>query len=307
MCQFESDQRYHKIYLSTYYLTIVPPHLTVFLMDIQSLALFQNSFFKAMIMGLIEGITEFIPVSSTAHLLIASYLINFNSIKNQLFEIVIQFGAILAITIVYRQKIFDIIKNIRSNSANQKFLLNIIIAFLPAILFGVLFHKFIKLYFFNPLVIALSMLIGGFVILIVEKYYQKNISQNKEEKEINLNSSLLIGLFQCLAMIPGVSRSGATIIGAMSLGVSRAKATEFSFFLAIPTIFSASIFDLYKNYRDLTVENIELIIFGSVIAFLSSLIVIKWLISFVAKNNFLIFALYRIIIGSLILLIILLS
>ncbi len=255
-------------------------------------------------MGLIEGITEFIPVSSTAHLLIASYLINFNSIKNQLFEIVIQFGAILAITIVYRHKIFDIIKNIRSNSTNQKFLLNIIIAFLPAILFGVLFHKFIKLYFFNPLVIALSMLIGGFIILIVEKFYQKNISQNKEMKEINIKSSLLIGLFQCLAMIPGVSRSGATIIGAMFLGVSRAKATEFSFFLAIPTIFSASIFDLYKNYQDLTLENIELIIFGSVIAFLSSLVVIKWLISFVAKNNFLIFATYRIIIGALILLII---
>jgi len=273
-------------------------------MDIQSFALFQNSFFKAMIMGLIEGITEFIPVSSTAHLLIASYLINFNSIKNQLFEIVIQFGAILAITIVYRHKIFDIIKNIRSNSTNQKFLLNIIIAFLPAILFGALFHKFIKLYFFNPLVIALSMLIGGFIILIVEKFYQKNISQNKEMKEINIKSSLLIGLFQCLAMIPGVSRSGATIIGAMFLGVSRAKATEFSFFLAIPTIFSASIFDLYKNYQDLTLENIELIIFGSVIAFLSSLIVIKWLISFVAKNNFLIFATYRIIIGALILLII---
>ena len=273
-------------------------------MGIQSFALFQNSFFKAMIMGLIEGITEFIPVSSTAHLLIASYLINFNSIKNQLFEIVIQFGAILAITIVYRHKIFDIIKNIRSNSTNQKFLLNIIIAFLPAILFGVLFHKFIKLYFFNPLVIALSMLIGGFIILIVEKFYQKNISQNKEMKEINIKSSLLIGLFQCLAMIPGVSRSGATIIGAMFLGVSRAKATEFSFFLAIPTIFSASIFDLYKNYQDLTLENIELIIFGSVIAFLSSLIVIKWLISFVAKNNFLIFATYRIIIGALILLII---
>ena len=273
-------------------------------MDIQSFALFQNSFFKAMIMGLIEGITEFIPVSSTAHLLIASYLINFNSIKNQLFEIVIQFGAILAITIVYRHKIFDIIKNNRSNSTNKKFLLNIIIAFLPAILFGALFHKFIKLYFFNPLVIALSMLIGGFTILIVEKFYQKNISQNKEMKEINIKSSLLIGLFQCLAMIPGVSRSGATIIGAMFLGVSRAKATEFSFFLAIPTIFSASIFDLYKNYQDLTLENIELIIFGSVIAFLSSLIVIKWLISFVAKNNFLIFATYRIIIGALILLII---
>jgi len=273
-------------------------------MDIQSFALFQNSFFKAMIMGLIEGITEFIPVSSTAHLLIASYLINFNSIKNQLFEIVIQFGAILAITIVYRHKIFDIIKNIRSNSTNQKFLLNIIIAFLPAILFGALFHKFIKLYFFNPLVIGLSMLIGGFIILIVEKFYQKNISQNKEMKEINIKSSLLIGLFQCLAMIPGVSRSGATIIGAMFLGVSRAKATEFSFFLAIPTIFSASIFDLYKNYQGLTLENIELIIFGSVIAFLSSLIVIKWLISFVAKNNFLIFATYRIIIGALILLII---
>ena len=216
-------------------------------MDIRSFALLQNSFFKAMIMGLIEGITEFIPVSSTAHLLIASYLINFNSIKNQLFEIVIQFGAILAITIVYRHKIFDIIKNIRSNSTDQKFLLNIIIAFLPAILFGALFHKFIKLYFFNPLVIALSMLIGGFIILIVEKFYQKNISQNKEMKEINIKSSLLIGLFQCLAMIPGVSRSGATIIGAMFLGVSRAKATEFSFFLAIPTIFSASIFDLYKN------------------------------------------------------------
>ncbi|MCE2687558.1 MAG: undecaprenyl-diphosphate phosphatase [Rickettsiales bacterium] len=278
-------------------------------MDIQLLPLlennfFENNFFKALIMGLIEGITEFIPVSSTAHLLIASYIINFNSIKNQLFEIVIQFGAILAIAIVYRHKIFDIIKDIHKNSHNQKFVINIIIAFVPAILLGLFLHKFIKAYLFSPLIIGYAMLIGGFIILIVEKLYQKNISKHKELQEINIKSSLSIGLFQCLAMIPGVSRSGATIIGAMLLGVSRAKATEFSFFLAIPTIFSASIFDLYKNYQDLTLENIELIVFGSVIAFLSSLIVIKWLISFVAKNNFIIFAIYRIIIGGLIILII---
>ncbi len=250
--------------------------------------------FKAIILGIIEGLTEFIPVSSTAHLLISSYLIDFQTIKNGIFEIVIQVGAILAICVIYRAKIFSVICNLKQKP-QQEFTINLILAFLPAAILGVIFHKIIKEILFSNFVIAISLIIGGIIIMIVELRPQK--SKIKTVEEIKPINAFKIGLFQSLAMIPGVSRSGATIIGGLLLGMNRKTATEFSFFLAIPTIAAASFYDLIKNYSELTTSNLELILAGLISAFISAILVIKWFINFVSKNNFFVFAIYRIIVG----------
>ena len=304
--------------------------------------------FKAAFLGVIEGLTEFVPVSSTAHLLISSHLINFNSIQNNLFEIVIQFGAILAIVVVYHKKIFDVIVNFRQKS-QQHFILNLILAFLPAAIIGGIFHSVIKRIFFTNATIAIALIVGGILIIIIERKSAKadpvmrrgdekegggdkkegrGDEKEKKQGENNYGNSSLraegaaihleekienikpltafyIGLFQCIAMIPGVSRSGATIIGGILLGLNRKTATEFSFFLAIPTIAAASFYDLYKNYSTLTFENLELILIGLLTSFFSALLVIKWFIGFVSKNNFTIFGIYRIIVGVVIILFIL--
>jgi undecaprenyl-diphosphatase len=254
--------------------------------------------FKAIFLGIVEGLTEFIPVSSTAHLLISSYLIDFQSIKNNLFEIVIQLGAILAICVIYRKKIFDVIFNLRQKN-NQKFSLNLALAFLPAIIIGGLFHNIIKEIFFSNLVIAIALIVGGIIMIVVEMK-PRETSVNDIEQITPLHA-FYIGLFQCLAMIPGTSRSGATIIGAILLKFNRRVASEFSFFLAIPTILAASAFDLVKNLHDLTTSNLEIIFIGTLAAFLSAILVIKWFISFVSKNNFIPFGIYRIIAGIIIL------
>jgi undecaprenyl-diphosphatase len=258
---------------------------------------------KAAFLGVVEGLTEFIPVSSTAHLLLSSYLIDFNSIQNNLFEIVIQFGAILAIVVVYRRKLFGVLLNFKEKS-QQNFILNIILAFLPAAIIGAIFHSLIKELFFTNFVIALALIIGGIIIIMIEKKNKDNV-QSEEIENIKPLKAFYIGCFQCIAMIPGVSRSGATIIGGILLGLNRKTATEFSFFLAIPTIAAASFYDLFKNYSSLTVENIELIVVGLLTSFFSAMLVIKWFISFVSKNNFIGFGIYRILLGIIILLFIL--
>jgi len=272
--------------------------------------------FKAAFLGVIEGLTEFIPVSSTAHLLISSYLLDFNSIQNDLFEIVIQLGAILAIVAVYRKKIFDVVVNFRQKS-QQHFIVNIILAFLPAAIIGGIFHGAIKRIFFTNFTIAVALIVGGILIILIERKNGKmdpvirrggnsSLQVEKEEVEnIKPLTAFYIGLFQCIAMIPGVSRSGATIIGGILLGLNRKTAAEFSFFLAIPTIAAASFYDLYKNYSALTFENLELILIGLLASFFSALLVIKWFIGFVSKNNFTIFGIYRVVIGVVIILFIL--
>ena len=230
-------------------------------------------------------------------------MIDFTAIQNNLFEIVIQFGAILAICVVYRQKLISTLLNFKGKS-QQSFILNISLAFLPAMVLGALLHGYIKEYLFsNNLVIAIALIIGGIIMIIVDRDDKKDskTAEIAEIEEIKPLSALYIGLFQCLAMIPGVSRSGATIIGGLTLGLNRKVATEFSFFLAIPTIAAASLYDLLQNYSNLTSENIGLIIAGMLSAFVSSILVIKWLIGFVSKNNFVPFAIYRIIAGILIL------
>ena len=256
--------------------------------------------FKAIFLGIVEGLTEFIPVSSTAHLLLSSYLIDFQSIKNNLFEIVIQFGAILAICVIYRQKIFSILVNFKERS-QQRFVLNIILAFLPAAIIGASFHSIIKKIFFSNLVIGISLIVGGIIMIIVEKNKNHTPSAHNLE-EIKPLNAFLIGIFQSIAMIPGVSRSGATIIGGILLGLNRKTATEFSFFLAIPTIAAASFYDLLKNTAELTTSNIEIILIGLLASFVSAILVVKWFINFVSKYSFVGFGIYRIIVGILVLL-----
>ncbi len=253
---------------------------------------------KAIFLGIIEGLTEFLPVSSTAHLLISSYLIDFQSIKNNVFEIVIQIGAIFAICLIYRKKLFDVALNLNEKKS-QKFLSNLILAFIPAALIGLALHGFIKEYLFSNLVIAIALIIGGIAMIIIDKKPRK--SSIEEVDNIKPLKAFYIGLFQCLAMIPGVSRSGATIIGGLLLGLNRKTAAEFSFFLAIPTIAAATVFDLYKNFSQLTFSNAEIILAGLFSAFISAILVIKWFINFVSKNNFVIFGIYRILVGILIL------
>lgn len=253
---------------------------------------------KAVVLGIVEGLTEFIPVSSTAHLIITSYLIDFNSIKNNLFEIVIQFGAILAVCVVYRKRIFEIIFNLQQKK-QQKFSINLALAFLPAAILGVLFHNIIKEFLFSNLVISCSLIVGGIIMIIVDSRPRK--SEIEDLDKITPLKALCIGFFQSLAMIPGVSRSGATIIGGLLLKLNRRVATDFSFFLAIPTIFAASFYDLLKNLDELNTANIELILVGIVSSFISAILVIKWFLNYVSKNNFVIFGIYRIIAGILVL------
>ena len=255
-------------------------------------------FLKAILLGIIEGLTEFIPVSSTAHLIIFSQILNFDAIKNNVFEIAIQIGGISAITVIYFKKLNIILLKFYEKN-NQKFVDNLALAFVPAVAIGLLAHDFIKKYLFSNLIIAFSLIIGGILIILIEKFHKKIVVKNFEN--IEKPTALFIGFFQCLAMIPGVSRSGATIMGAMLLGVERKVATEFSFFLAIPTIGSACLYDIYKNFSTLTFDDFELILVGVIASFISSLIVIKWLLKFVSTHSFVSFGYYRIALGFLIL------
>jgi undecaprenyl-diphosphatase len=255
-------------------------------------------FIKAIFLGIIEGLTEFLPVSSTAHLLVSSYLIDFNSIANNLFEIVIQIGAILAICVIYRARIFEVICNLNQKK-QQKFTLNLILAFLPAAIIGATFHNVIKTVLFSNLVIAAALIIGGIIMIAID--YKPRKSSTFDLEKIKPLEAFAIGVFQSLAIIPGVSRSGATIIGGMLLKLNRKTATEFSFFLAIPTIICASLYDIYKNFDTLTFDNFEIILVGLLSAFISAILVIKWFINFVAHHNFVYFGIYRIIVGIIIL------
>ena len=255
-----------------------------------------NIFFKAIILGIIEGLTEFLPISSTAHLIIASKIINFNEIENNVFEIAIQLGAIFAVIFLYHRKIIKTIITLPHNKNSQQFTLNIIIAFSITAIIGFLLYPIIKTHFFSLKIIAISLILGGIAFIIIEKL-QISIKFTRIE-EINSKTAILLGLLQSLAIIPGTSRSGATIMGGLLLGMKREVATEISFFLAVPTIFAATLYDLYKNYHNLNMDHLFIIITGFISAFLSSLIIIKWFISFISKNNFKIFAYYRIIIGT---------
>jgi undecaprenyl-diphosphatase len=254
---------------------------------------------KAFILGIVEGLTEFLPVSSTGHLILVGDLLHFNDDKGKLFEIVIQVGAILAVCWEYRSKIATVIMGLPDQPSARKFALNVIIAFIPLASLGLLFGKYIKAVLFKPMPVALAFIIGAFVIIWAEKREHK--IRVHEIDDLTALDALKLGIAQAFALIPGTSRSGSTIIGGLLFGLSRKAATEFSFFLAIPTLIIASIYDLYKH-RDLLDMALDAPYFaaGLVAAFLSALLAIKGLLRYISHHDFIIFAWYRIIFGLII-------
>ncbi len=252
--------------------------------------------FEAALLGLVEGLTEFLPVSSTGHLILVGDLLGFQGPQGRVFEIVIQLGAILAVCWMFRGRLANAAAGLLDDPAARAFAGNILLAFLPAMVVGYFAHGFIKSALFNPWVVSVTMILGGFAILIIERVAGHAAFDRIEALPAGI--SLRIGLFQCLAMIPGVSRSGATIMGALLMRVDRRTATEFSFFLAIPTMLAATVYDVYKNRATLEFDNALLILIGFVTAFLSALVVVRILVSFVSRHGFAPFALYRIVVGS---------
>lgn len=257
-------------------------------------------FLKALILGVVEGLTEFLPISSTGHLIIIGSLLEFNDARGKVFEIVIQLGAIMAVVWEFRAKLTVVTKGMMAREpAAWRFASNVLIAFMPAVVLGLLFHDVIKTYLFNPYTVAIALIAGGLVILWVEKRaFQPRIQSIEEMRWLD---ALKIGLAQTVAMFPGVSRSGATIMGGMLFGLNRSVATAFSFFLAIPTMFGATVYDLYKNWHLLSAADIPLFAVGFVAAFISAYLAVAALLKFVANHTFVGFAWYRIIFGVLVL------
>jgi undecaprenyl-diphosphatase len=254
---------------------------------------------KALILGIVEGLTEFLPVSSTAHLILADELLGFGGAKVKVFEIVIQTGAILAIVWEYRAKAWNVLKGLASDRAAQRFALNLIIAFIPAAVLGLAFGKLIKVYLFHAVPLALAFIIGAFVILWVER--RNRVPRVSEVDAMTWRDALKVGIAQAFALIPGTSRAGAAIIGGMLFGLSRKAATEFSFFLAVPTLIAASGYDFWKNRGLFDSGDIGMFTVGSVAAFVSAFFCVRWLLRYIASHDFRPFAWYRIAFGAVVL------
>ena len=259
---------------------------------------------KAAVMGVVEGFTEFLPISSTGHLILAGELLNFlEHDKRQVFEISIQTGAIFAVILVYWQKIRSTLLALPTDVQARKFALNVLIGFLPAVVLGLLFGKVIKAHLFTPVVVATTFIVGGFIILWAEKRQAAggNAVRVLEADDMDWKDALKVGLVQCLAMVPGTSRSGATIIGGMLLGLSRKAATDFSFYLAIPTLIGAGAYSLYKERALLSMADVPMFAVGLVMSFLSAWVCVRWLLRFIATHSFVGFAYYRIVFGIVVL------
>ncbi len=273
---------------------------------------------KIIIMGIVEGLTEFLPISSTGHLILAGSLLNFTGEKVKVFEIAIQSGAIFAVCLEYRQRIASVIGGLGSDPKARKFALNLIIAFLPAAILGLMFSKKIKELLFSPVPVALAFIIGGFVILWAEHKQTKagkagtdsssgsssgpgSAARIETIDDMSALDALKIGIAQAFALIPGTSRSGASIIGGMLFGMSRKAATEFSFFLAIPTLLGATVYSLYKARAELSASDIPMFGLGTIAAFISALFCVRWLLRYISSHNFNAFAWYRIAFGVMIL------
>ena len=257
---------------------------------------------KAAIMGVVEGLTEFLPISSTGHLILTATLLDMPGEKIKLFEVVIQTGAIMAIVSLYFAKLWQTLVALPTERQAQRFTLNVLVGFFPAALAGVLFIDVIKRVLFSPLVVALGFIVGGLVILWAERLQARGaVTRVDDVDSVGWQDALKVGLIQCTALVPGVSRSGATIIGAMLLGFNRKAATEFSFFLAIPMLFGAAAYDLFKNRDLLSTADIPLFAVGLVMSYLSAWVCVKWLLRFVGSHTFVPFAWYRIAFGGLIL------
>ena len=255
---------------------------------------------KAAVMGVVEGLTEFLPISSTGHLILAGALLGFDDDKAKVFDIAIQTGAILAVIIVYWQKISSTVRALPHSADAQRFALNVFIAFVPAVILGLLFGKAIKANLFTPEVVATTFIIGGFIILWAERRQARRVRIGEVE-DMRWQDALKVGLVQCLAMIPGTSRSGATIIGGMLLGMSRKAATDFSFYLAIPTLIGAGAYSLYKDRALLSMADVPMFVVGLVFSFLSAWVCVRWLLKFISTNSFEVFAWYRIVFGLVVL------
>lgn len=259
---------------------------------------------KAALMGVVEGLTEFLPISSTGHLILAGALLDFlDHDKRQVFEIAIQTGAIFAVILVYWQKIRDTLVALPTEKQAQRFALNVAIGFVPAVVLGLLFGKFIKAHLFTPTIVATTFIVGGFIILWAERRQTHNPKTVRvaEVDDMTPLDALKVGLVQCLAMVPGTSRSGATIIGGMLLGLSRKAATDFSFFLAIPTLIGAGVYSLYKERALLSVADVPLFGVGLVFSFVSAWLCVRWLLRFISTHSFVGFAYYRIVFGIVVL------
>lgn len=267
--------------------------------------------FKIIIMGIVEGLTEFLPISSTGHLILAGSLLNLTGEKIKVFEIVIQAGAIFAVCWEYRQKIASVILGLGSDPKARKFALNLFVAFAPAAILGFLFSKSIKAELFKPVPVAMAFIAGGIIILWVEKQQAaRQLAHSTSPQtspllgsvdDMSLLDALKVGLAQTFALIPGTSRSGATIIGGMIFGLSRKAATEFSFFLAIPTLLGATAYSLYKARNELSLTDLPMFSLGTVSAFISAFFCVRWLLRFISTHNFNSFAWYRIAFGIMIL------
>lgn len=254
---------------------------------------------KAALMGIVEGATEFIPVSSTGHLILAADWLNFQADPANTFEVVIQLGAILAVLWIYRERLTSIGRRWKTDPMARRFILNVMIAFVPAAGVGFLIHDWMKATLFNPLVVAWALVIGGFVILLIEKWNPR--VKVETVNEIPTMSALKVGIAQILALVPGVSRSGATIMGGRVIGLSRTAATEFSFFLAIPIMFMASFYDLFKARDTLSATHVPVFAVGFLVSFFTALVVVRAFLGFVSKHTFVPFAWYRIVFGILLL------
>ena len=254
---------------------------------------------KALILGIVEGLTEFLPISSTGHLILAGDLLDFNDDRGKLFEIVIQSGAILAVVWEYRERLLTVARGAFSDQAAQKFILNLFIAFLPLAILGLAFGKAIKANLFNPITVATTFILGAFVILWAERRDHRIRVQSVDE--MSPVDALKMGIAQAFALIPGTSRSGATIIGGLLFGLSRKAATEFSFFLAIPTLGAATVYQLYKERALLNADDIGMWVVGFISAFISAFLCVRWLLRFISSHDFTPFAWYRIFFGIVVL------
>jgi undecaprenyl-diphosphatase len=255
---------------------------------------------KAAILGVVEGLTEFLPISSTGHLIVAGSLLNFNDERGKLFEIVIQSAAIMAVMWEYRAKIFSVLGGLqRREAAAQRFAINVLIAFLPLAILGLVFGKHIKSALFNPITVAVTSIVGALFILWAEK--RKHTVTVESVDDLSWKDALKVGCAQALALIPGTSRSGATIIGGLFFGLSRRAATEFTFFLAMPTLIGATVYELYKERALLSADDLGMWTVGFIASFISAFLCVRWLLRYISSHDFTVFAWYRIAFGLIVL------
>ena len=267
---------------------------------------------KAAIMGVVEGLTEFLPISSTGHLILTASLLDFTGEIAKVFDIAIQTGAMMSVIWEYRERLSRTVAGITQDAVAQRFALNVLIAFIPAVVFGLLLGGAIKQHLFHPVPVAVAFIVGGLIILWVERrhhrlYGELDLAGQRHARvetvdDMTYADALKVGLLQCLALIPGTSRSGATIIGALVLGFSRKAATEFSFYLGIPTLMGAGAYSVWKQRELLRWEDVPLFAVGTIISFFAALLCIRWLIRYVSTHDFVPFAWYRIVFGGIVLL-----